>query len=50
LKTILLLAAFAVVMAGFFHVRGLKLSHGFVIGGALLAAGYLTPETQPAAA
>lgn len=46
LKTILLLAGFAVVMAGVFNVRGFKFSHAFVIGGAMVVAGYLTPESQ----
>lgn len=50
LKTIVLLAAFAVVLAGVFKFGGLKMSHGILIGGALLIAGNLIPETTQTSA
>lgn len=49
LKTIVLLAAFAVVIAAVFKVGGLKLSHGILLAGALVIAGNLIPESQTTA-
>lgn len=50
LKTIVLLAGFAVVMAAVFNVKGLKLSHGIWIGAGLVLVGSLIPENQQTAA
>jgi hypothetical protein len=50
LKTILLIAAFVVLMAGAFNVGGLKMWNGIWIAAALAVAGNLIPETQQQAA
>jgi len=48
LKTILLLAGLAVVLASVFNVGGLKISHGLGIGLVLIVGGSLIQD-QPAA-
>jgi hypothetical protein len=50
LKTILLIAAGVVLMAGVFNVGGLKMWKGIWIAAALSVAGNLIPETEPPAA
>ena len=46
LKTILLIAAFVVLMAGVFNVGGLKMWTGIWIAAALSVTGNLIPEAE----
>jgi hypothetical protein len=49
IKTIVLLAALAVTLAGALRIGGLKMWTGIWIAGALVIAGNLIPETQSTA-